>query len=145
MVLPILETQIWYALKSRIDTLVTNPAMPVYDPDAVIVPPKDVSGVPLPFILASDGRNDEDRIGISDDISGDSGTLILSVQWPLARAIEHQQLVEIGGRIAAHFPADTCMQYGGTSIRVTKRTRPLPPYVDGAYRVVVVRVFWSTQ
>jgi len=147
--MPSIETADWMALKSRIDTMVTNPVMTVFEPDAIVTPPTDAIG-PAPFILLSDVTNDPQRVGISrrgihgvDHIR--SGTLMLSVQWPIARAVSHAQLKEIAGQIAAHFPADTCMSFGPSRLRVTQDAATLQPFVEGAYRVAVVRVFWSSM
>lgn len=165
--MPSIETTDWLALKGRIDTLVTSPVMSVLEPGAIITPSVqsevtwqggvtwdngegwDTDGVPLPFILISDTTNDPQRVGLSrrgihgvDHIR--SGTLMLTVQWPIARPVTHVQLKEIAGQIAAHFPADTCMAYGQSRLRVIQDAAAMPAYVDGAYRVVVVRVFWSS-
>jgi hypothetical protein len=70
---------------------------------------------------------------------------MLTVQWPIARAITHIQMKELGGQIAEHFPADTCMTFGPSRLRVTADAAALPAYVEGAYRVVTVRVFWSSM
>lgn len=142
--MPAIETTDWLALKKRIDTLVTNPVMPTFEPDAIVTPPKDAIG-PTPFILVSDVTNDPVRGGISGVPGIRSGTLMLSVQWPIARAIGHTQLREIAAQIAAHFPEDQCMTYGPSRLRVTQDSASMQPYVDGAYRVAVVRVFWSSM
>ncbi|WP_305096479.1 phage tail terminator-like protein [Croceibacterium aestuarii] len=144
--MPSIETSDWLALKSRIDTLVTDPAMPRFDPGETVTPPSDATG-PAPFVLLSDVTNDPQRVGISSrGLSGvdhiRSGTLMLTVQWPIARAVSHTQLKEIAGQIAAHFPADTCMSFGASRLRVSENASTLPAYVDGAYRVAVVRVPW---
>lgn len=137
-------TSHWLALKKRLSTLVTAPAMTAFDPGDVVNPPKDGSNNPLPFILLSDVRNPNRRWGIAASASENSGTFMITVQWPLSRAVTHAQLIEIGGQIAAHFPADLCMSFGGKQIRVERESDVVQPYVDGAYRVVLVRVFWST-
>lgn len=161
--MPSIETTDWLALKSRIDTLVTSPVMQRFDPGEIVTAPVqtevtwgngepwsngegwDTQGVPLPFILISDVTNDPVRGGISGVASIRSGTLMLAVQWPLARAIAHTQLKEIAGQIAAHFPEDLCMTYGPSRLRVTQDAASMQAYVDGAYRVAVVRVFWSSM
>lgn len=166
--MPAIQTTDWLALKSRIDTLVTSPVMEVFEPGAIVSPPTqsegtwdngqtwdngegwDAQGVPMPFILLSDVTNDPQRIGLaSRGVLGvdhvRSGTLMLAVQWPIARAIAHTQLKEIAGQIAAHFPADLCMTYGQSRLRVTQDADAMQPYVEGAYRVAVVRVFWSSM
>ena len=128
--MPSIETTDWLALKSRIDTLVTAPVMTRFEPGAVVTPPTDATG-PAPFVLLSDVTNDPVRVGLSSrGISGvdhiRSGTLMLAVQWPIARAISHAQLKEIAGQIAAHFPADQCMSFGPSRLRVTADSSALP-------------------
>ena len=137
--MPSIQTTDWLALKSRIDTLVTDPVMPRFDPGAILKQPAE------PHILLSDVTNDPDRRGIDPRLHVRSGTLMLAIQWPLAREIAHTQLKEIAGQIAAHFPADTCMRYGPSRIRVTSNASALPSFVDGAYRVSIVRVPWSSM
>lgn len=129
--------QDWLSLKARIDTLVTDPVLPRFEPNAAVTPPAGLA----PFLLISDVRNDNDRNGwVSSDLNERSGTLILAVQWPLAAPVLHVLLMQIGGTIADHFPADLCMG----RLRVTRNADVLQPYVEGAYRVVVVRVLWSS-
>lgn len=137
--MPSIETKLWLALKSRIDTLVTSPTLTKVEPGQVFTPGNG------PFLLISDARNDVDRLGIDTSLQTRSGTLILQVRWPVSTPISHAQLVEIGGQIAAHFPADLSMQYGGVCARVTQDATMLQPDHDGAWRVVTVRVLWSTM
>lgn len=143
--MPSIETTDWLALKARIDTLVTDPTLLRFEPGAIVTAPKDSTG-PLPFILLSDATNDPDRGGrIDPKLHVRSGTLMLTLQWPISRAVTHAQLKEIAGQIASHFPADACMTFGPSRLRVTQDSAALAAYVDGAYRVVVVRVFWSSM
>lgn len=137
--MPSTETKIWLALKSRIDTLVTSPTLTKVEPGQVFTPGNG------PFLMISDARNPVQRVGIDTSLQVRSGTLILSVRWPIATHVSHTQLVEIGGQIAAHFPADLSMQYGGLCVRVTEDATMLQPDHDGAWRVVSVRVLWSTM
>lgn len=138
--MPTIETKIWLALKARIATLVTSPVIPRVEPGEVLPTPNNA-----PILLISDARNDVIRAGIDPDLHIHSGTLLLSVRWPTQLQVTHTQLVEIGGTIAAHFPADTCMSYGGKSIRVIEDASMLQPNLDGAWRVVTVRVLWSSM
>lgn len=142
--MPAIQTTDWLALKGRIDTLMTDPVMAAYAPGEIVTPPKDGSNNPLPFILLSDVTNEPVRVGIDPRLHVRSGTLMLALQWPIARAISHPQLKEIAGQIAAHFPADTCMQFGPSRLKVTQDADAMQAYVDGAYRVAVVRVLWSS-
>jgi len=142
--MPAVQTTDWMALKARIDTLVTDTAMQVFEPGAIVTPPSDATG-PLPYVLLSDVTNDPTRVGVNSSVPHvRSGTLMLAVQWPIARSVSHTQLREIAGQIAAHFPADACMTFGQSRLRVTADASALPAYVDGAYRVAVVRVMWSS-
>lgn len=146
--MPSYQSTDWLAIKARVDTLVTDPAMTVFEPGAIVTPPSDANGL-APYILLSDVTNDPVRVGLSarpvvgvDHIR--SGVLLVSIQWPIAKAIAHTQLKEIGGQIAAHFPADLCMRYGQSRLKVTQDASVLPAFVEGAYRVYVVRVPWSS-
>ncbi len=142
--MPAIQTTDWLALKGRIDTLVTNPALQRFEPGAILTPPTDATG-PAPYILLSDVTNEPVRVGIDPRLHIRSGTLMLALQWPIARAVTHAQLKEIAGQIAAHFPADTCMQFGPSRLRVTRDAEAMQAYVDGAYRVAVVRVMWASM
>lgn len=137
------EAAVWLALKQRIDTLTTDPAMTAYEPGEIIVPASDDYG-PLPYILLGDARNEGERVGISNPVNIISGTALLTIQWPIARAVTHTQLMQIGGTIAAHFPADQRMRVGATTVRLTRDADVLQPTIEGAIRSVPVRVPWST-
>ncbi len=142
--MPSIETTDWLALKSRIDTLATVPALVRFEPDAMVTPPVDAIG-PAPYILLSDVVNDPTRAGIDPSLHVRSGTLMLALQWPISRPASHTQLKEVAGQIAAHFPADTCMSFGTSRLRVTQDAASMQPFTEGAYRVAVVRVFWSSM
>jgi hypothetical protein len=144
MARPSIETSDWLALKGRVDTLVTDPVLPVFEPGAIVTPPTDATR-PAPFILLSDVTNDPVRMGIDPRLHIRSGTLMLALQWPIARAVTHTRLKEVAGQIAAHFPADTCMTFGPSRLRVSQDAAAMQSYIEGAYRVSVVRVLWSSM
>ncbi len=137
--MPAIETTDWLALKARVNTLVTTPPMQAIDPGAIIRLPD------VPHILLSDVTNDPIRVGIDRRLHVRSGTLMLTVQWPISVPIDHAQLKEVAGKIAAHFPADTCMSFGPSRLRVTVDAASTPAFVEGAYRIAVVRVPWSSM
>lgn len=141
--MPELSTTDYLALKRRIGTLVTTPTLARFEPDEIFTPASDAIG-PLPFLTISDAVNDPVRMGIRGVPNVRSGTLMLTVMWPIARPVSHVQLKELAGQIAAHFPEDLCLSYGPSRLRVTQDSAPLQPYVDGPYRVCVVRVFWTS-
>lgn len=142
--MPAIQTTDWLALKGRIDTLVTDPVLQRFEPGAIVTPPTDATG-PAPYILLSDVTNEPVRVGIDPRLHIRSGTLMLALQWPIARAVTHAQLKEIAGQIAAHFPADTCMQFGPSRLRVTQDAEAMQAFIEGAYKVAVVRVMWSSM
>ncbi len=98
--MPSIQTTDWLALKSRIDTLVTNPVLQRFEPGEILTPPTDATG-PAPYILLSDVTNEPVRVGIDPRLHIRSGTLMLALQWPIARAVTHAQLKEIAGQIAS--------------------------------------------
>lgn len=104
------NNRVWLALKSRIDTLVTDPVMPIIPPLATFTRPSDAIG-PAPFILIDDHRNDNVPFGMGAQVHNRSGVLRLTVHWPIARDIEYERLAQIAGAIAAHFKSRTRMDY----------------------------------
>lgn len=137
--MPTRSTKFWLALKSRIDTIVTDPVLPRAEPGQTYTPPNN-----QPFLLIQDARNDPERIGVGPDMHIYSGTLMLAVRWPMSLPVTHAQLSEVAGTIAEHFPADLSMQFGGECIRV--QVTPEPQfYTEGVYRVALVRVFWGSN
>lgn len=142
--MPAIETTDYLAIKARVDTLVTDPTMLRFEPGEIVTPPTDATG-PAPYILLSDVTNEPLRLGIDPRLHVRSGTFMLAIQWPIARKIEHARLKEIAGQVAAHFPADQCMTFGPSRLKVTRDSDAMQPYIDGAYRVAVVRVFWSSM
>lgn len=139
MVLPQRSTAIQMALLEAGRAVITSPVMPIVDPGALA--PLDG----IAHIMLSTPRNDNDRWSIGGDETI-SGTMMLTIMWPLVKPIDDIQLGEIAAVIANHFPADRCLQYGGVRLRCTRRgDDSIRPYVEGAYRVVPVRVFWSTM
>lgn len=137
--MPTPNANTWYALQSRIDTLVTAPVMPIYEPDGAV----DGEG---PYILVSDVRNEPVRLGISGgrEMHRFSGTLMMAIHYPISRPVSYAQLAQMAGVIAEHFPADTRMRYAGECLRVTQYPDVQQPYRDGDKRVCVVRVLWDS-
>lgn len=141
--MPATETLIWLALKNAISKVVTDPVMTVYDPGETFTPPSDANGL-IPYLLSSDIRNDSVRITIEGDIHELSGTLLLTIMWPVSLNISHTQLIEIAGTIATFFKADTQIRYPGIVLRCVKNSDCIQPYRDGVYLASVVRIYWST-
>lgn len=133
--MPTVETKQWLALKAHIGSKINT--IPVYAPNDVVKREDEA------FILVSDANNAPERFGISNPTSRRSGTLILSLHWPLMHPITYEQLREAQGKIAEHFPADWRFKYDDVCLRVTQEPSCLEPYVDNSWRVAIVRVPWS--
>ncbi len=138
---PTLEAAIWLALEARLKTLVTDPPMSVIEPGAAI-PPEVAAGGLKPFLTVSDIRGDPIREAIGPECHRREGVLQVTVCWPVARPVAHAALVNIAGRIAAHFPADLCMSSGGVRLRVIAAPAVVAPYREGAYTQAPVRISW---
>lgn len=136
-----IEATDWLALRARVDTLVTDPAMEVFEPGDTIPAAAELK----PILLLSDGTNDVERVGIDARLHVRSGTLLVAVRWPIAVPVSHTQIKQIQGVIAGHFRADVCMPYGASRLRVIKDSDVIQPYRDGAYLHCPVRVRWSSM
>lgn len=132
---------IWLALKSRLNTLVMNPVMAIYDPGATI--PKD-SATPAPDIIIGDLRNDTVRRDISGQVNTNSGTMIATIRWPIHRAATHAQLMAMAATIVAHFPADLRMRSGTACLRVLRQPDIIGIGREETRDMVRVRIPWST-
>lgn len=147
--MPGLDTNIWMALKTALSAVALNPAMVVIDPSATFTPPVDAVG-PAPFVLVSDLRNDRVRWDIAGKVHVSSGTMILTICWPIARPwslttrdVPHAAFLEMASPLVAAFPADRRMRYSGVCVRVLRTPDLLPPELDGAYRQIRVRIPWE--
>lgn len=138
---PTLEAAIWLALEARLKTLATDPPMSRIDPNAAIPPEVEAGGL-KPFLTVSDIRGDPIRETIGPECHRREGVLQVTLCWPIARPVAHAALVNLAGRIAAHFPADLRMSYGGACLRVIAAPAVVAPYREGAYTQAPVRVAW---
>lgn len=141
MAAPNIEAETWLALKSRVDTLATTPALPVAWPEANFAPPAG-DGSQQPYLAVSDIRAGNERLTVGPQAHLRRGILQLMVMWPVAKPRDHAALMQLAGAIAAHFPADLCLSFGSTRLRVERAPDVAEPFVDGAWRSVPVRIRW---
>lgn len=139
---PNVQTEIWLALEARLKTLAAVPNMPPLVMPEEVTPQPTSGGTLRPFLLISDIRDAPERLTIGPEIHARSGTLQISVAWPIAAPISHAALVQLAGTVAAHFPADLRMRYGKTCLSVAEEPDTPAPFTEGPYRYAPVRVPW---
>ncbi|WP_422366411.1 phage tail terminator-like protein [Pelagibius sp.] len=116
------EVNIWMALRGRLETLSVIPAAPVVYPKEDAPAGRYLRVQHLPnrlsrFAVGSDGSNER------------PGILQVSVMSPIETQETAEVDMEVAGQVAAHFPADLMLEFGGLQVRITRA-----PDVAGAYR-----------
>lgn len=129
------ETRIWLALKRRIEAL-PAPQLPVawpasgFEPgDAAYLSVNNIIAPPRRIMV---GRGAHDR----------NGTLTIVLVHPLGQAVEVMQ--EIAGQIAAHFPEDHCMVYGGVTVKCKAKAHVEEGYRDGSWWRIPINISWRS-
>lgn len=128
--MPSAETSIWLALKARVELMALSPAHPIAWPGEAFTPPTS-GGLPGPYLVVTHMPNRGQRILIGGaGRERKQGILQIAVMsrldQPLAVSIEH------AGQVAAHFPADIWLHFGGVSVRITKRPDVMRGFRDDA-------------
>lgn len=131
--MPSIETSIWLALKARVQALVLSPALPVAWPNESFDKPAGgylrVSHVPnLNRRLFLSGSDPHQRLGL----------LQVDVFMPHNQSVA--VALEVGGKVAAWFPADLRMTYGDLMVRVTAAPTVAQPMDDDTHLQVPVTV-----
>lgn len=131
------ETKIWMALKSRVQSLPMS--YPIDWPRVPFTKPQSGNPVqPDPYLEVRLLPNTSQRLFIgSNDPHRRMGILQVSLMYPIARTTGtvdwETQFSQIGGTIAAHFPADLRMHFEGLSVRVEKAPDVAQPFRDEVY------------
>ncbi len=133
--MPAVETQIWLALKSGIDSLgLTLPiAWPAEKFTAVTsgyIRVGTVSAAPNPELIAT-GKKHTRR-----------GFLMLTLVMPLGQ--DSSVFVDLAGQIAEHFKEGETVHYGSVCVTITSAPHVMDGYEDGGYWNVPVRIPWRT-
>lgn len=131
--MPSIETSIWLALKARVEALVLSPVLPIAWPNLSFTKPATgylrVTNVPNMnrrlFIGSTDPHQ---RLGLLQvDVFGKKNENIAIA-------------LETAGKVAAHFPTDLKMTYGGVTVRVTAAPTVAQPMDDDTHVLVPVTV-----
>ncbi|WP_379069558.1 DUF4128 domain-containing protein [Mesorhizobium sp. UC22_110] len=134
--MPSIETSIWLALKARVEALVLSPTLPIAWPNLSFTKPSTgylrVTHVPNMnrrlFIGSADPHQ---RLGLLQiDVFGKKNENIAVA-------------VEVAGKVAAHFPANLRMTYGGVTVRITAAPIVAQPMDDDTHVLVPVTVAYE--
>lgn len=130
--MPGIETKILLALKSRIQSIpgglaIAYPA-DVFTPGAAA------------YIAVGRVNIAPERVFVASGAHERRGTLTLSHVAPIGQ--DQAVYEEAGAKIAAHFPADLCMNFQGIAVKVVSASHVVDGYRDGAWWRTPVNVFW---
>ena len=130
--MPGTETKIWLALKSRIATIPGGLA---------IAYPADVY-TPTNAAYIAVGRVNiaPERVFVASGAHERRGTITLSHVAPIGQ--DQAVYEEAGAKIAAHFPADLCINFQGVAVKIVSAPHVIDGYRDGAWWRTPVNVFW---
>ena len=129
------ETKIWMALKTRIQSIpggltVAYPA-DVYTPGAAA------------YIAVGRVNIAPERVFVAAGVHERRGTLTLSHVAPIGQ--DQAVYEEAGAKIAAHFPDDLCMKFSNVVVHVVSASHVVDGYRDGAWWRTPVNVFWRAS
>ncbi|MPS98607.1 MAG: hypothetical protein E2581_08915 [Pseudomonas sp.] len=133
-----IETSIWLALKSRIDTLPL--AYPRAWPGQTFQVPAS-GGLPQPYLRVGRVSADPVRLFLGDgEPHRRTGSLMVTLVHPLGQAVAVYDQIAAG--IAAHFVDGTEMVYGDLLVTVRDYPHVQEGYEDTGYWSVPVRIPW---
>ena len=120
--MPSIETSIWLALRARVESLALSPVHTVSYPNEAFTPPQTTVApiLPLPYLRVTHFLNTPNRPFLKgSDPHQRRGILQVAVMSPLNQQ-NSAIAIEVAGQVAAHFPADLPMRYGGLTVKVEK-------------------------
>ena len=126
------ETKIWMALKSRIQSI----------PGGLHVAYSADVFTPTSAAYIAVGRVNiaPERVFVASGAHERRGTLTLSHVAPIGQ--DQAVYEEAGAKIAAHFPDDLCMKFNNVVVHVVSASHVVDGYRDGAWWRTPVNVFW---
>ena len=131
--MPTIETQIWLALKSGIDSL------PLSYP--IAWPAEKFTAVMNGYIRVGTVSADPARSIIPDGGKYTrAGFLMLTLVMPMNN--DTSVFTELAGQIANHFKDTLKMRYGSLCVTITANPHVMDGYEDNGYWSVPVRIPW---
>lgn len=134
--MPAVETQIWLALKSGIDSLplsypIAWPAKPSTAVTSGYIRVGHVTAAPNPELIAT-GKKHTRR-----------GFLMLTLVMPMNQK-NSSIFIDQAGQIAEHFKEGYAVRYGSLCVTITSAPHVVDGYEDGGHWNVPVRIPWRT-
>ena len=132
--MPSIETQIWLALKGRVQSLVLTPALPIAWPNETYVPSPTQNYLRVTHVpninrrLFIGSTEPHQRIGL------------LQVDVFAKKNQDASVAAEIAGQVAAWFPTDLRMTYSSAAVRVTKAPDVAQAIADDTHWLVPTSV-----
>lgn len=140
--MPAVETKIWLALKSRIDTLPLD--LPKAWPAETFNIPV-AGGLPAPYIRIGHMSVDPIPVLMSSGARHNrTGSLMLTLVHPLRQGYTMTHYEQMAGQIAEHFADGLGMRYQDVCVEVNSAPHVNPGYEDSGYWTVPVRIPWRT-
>ncbi|TPM39585.1 phage tail terminator-like protein [Mesorhizobium sp. B2-3-4] len=135
--MPSIETQIWLALKGRVQALTLSPVLPIAWPNETYVPSPTqnylrvthVPNINRRIIIGSAGKHQ--RIGL------------LQVDVFTKKNQDASVAAEIAGQVAAWFPTDLKLRYGATNVRVTKAADVAQAIADDTHWLTPITIAYE--
>lgn len=135
-----IETSIWLAIKSRIDTLL--PAYQKAYPGQVFTPPKSGTSL-LPYLRIGRVTATPSRLFVGDGKPYQrTGFIIVTLVHPLGQNVSVYD--QLAGTISDHFNDETKMRYGNVCVSVPSYPQVVEGYEQDGYWTVPVRIPWQT-
>jgi hypothetical protein len=131
-----IETKIWLALKSRIDTLPFG--WGIAWPGEVFRPAGNAPYLRVGMVHAAPARKYVDNGNPYER----TGFLILTIVHPLNGTMTAQHFEQMAGTIADHFRDDTKMHSCGLCVSVPEYPQSMGGYAEGGYWQMPVRIRW---
>lgn len=135
-----IETSIWLAIKSRIDTLL--PSYQRVYPGQVFTPPKSGTAL-LPYLRIGRITATPVRLFVGDGKPYQrTGFIIVTLVHPLGQNVSVYD--QLAGQIAEHFNDETKMQFGDVCVSVPSYPQVVEGYEDNGHWTCPVRIPWKT-
>lgn len=135
-----IETSIWLAIKSRIDTL-----LPSYQrayPGQAFTPPKSGTAL-LPYLRIGRVTATPMRLFVGDGKPyRRTGFVVVTLVHPLGQNVSVYD--QLAGQIAEHFNDETKMRFGDVCVSVPSCPQVVEGYEDNGYWTCPVRIPWET-
>lgn len=133
-----IESAIWLAIKSRIDTIPLSYAK-AWPAEKFLVPSE--AGIPQPYLRIGKIATAPTRMFVGEGKPHErTGSVIVTLVYPLGQKVAAYE--QLQGSIAAHFKDGTSMRYGNICVNVPSYPHCVEGYEDNGYWTAPVSIPW---